>query len=84
LLRRALFRCQLEEGGFSTFREEGAKREYSWIKGRALKKKGKRPPLFESWARGKIRENEMSFLTGDVAASMIRLGNADDYRVKRA
>jgi len=85
-VRRAcdyIFRFQLEEGGFSTFREEGAKREYSWMKERALKK-GKEPPPFESWARGKIRENEMSCLTGNVAASMIRFGYADDDRVKRA
>lgn len=78
-----IFRFQLEEGGFSEFREEGAKREYNWIKERALKW-GKELPPFDIWAKEKIREYEMSCLTGNVAASLIRLGYAEDDRVKRA
>jgi len=78
-----IFRFQHEEGGFSTFGEEGAKREYRWVKERALKR-GKQLPPFEAWAREKIRENEMSCLTGNVAASLIRLGYAEDDRVRRA
>jgi len=78
-----IFRFQLEEGGFSTFREEGAKREYLWVKKRALERR-KKPPSFEIWAREKIRENEMSCLTGNLAASLIKLGYTSDKRVKRA
>jgi len=78
-----LFRFQLEEGGFSTFRGEGAKREYLWVKERALKR-GKEPPPFEAWAEAKIREYEMSCLTGNVAASLIKLGYAEDDKVRRA
>ncbi len=78
-----IFRFQLEEGGFSEFGEEGAKREYRWVKERALKR-GKEPPPFGAWAEEKIREYEMSCLTGNVAASLIRLGYAEDGRVRRA
>ncbi len=78
-----IFQFQLEEGGFSTLREEGAKREYMWVKKKALER-GKGTPAFEIWAEEKIRENEMSCLTGNVVASMIRLGYANDERVKRA
>jgi len=78
-----IFRFQLDEGGFSEFREEGAKREYHWVKEKALKQ-GKDFLPFEIWAKGKIREYEMSCLTGNVAASLIRLGYAEDDRVRKA
>ena len=78
-----IFRFQHEEEGFSTFREEGAKREYRWVKERALKRR-KEPPPFEGWAEEKIREYEMSCLTGNVATSLIKLGYAEDDRVRRA
>lgn len=78
-----IFRFQLEEGGFSEFREEGAKREYRWVKERTLKQ-GKEPPQFRSWAEEKIREYEMSCLTGNIVASLIRLGYAEDDRVRKA
>jgi len=78
-----IFQFQLEEGGFSTFREEGARSEYLWVKEKALKRRRELPP-FETWTKEKIRENEMSCLTGNVAASLIRLGYAKDARVRRA
>jgi len=78
-----VFRFQHEEGGFSTFREEGAKREYLWMKERASKR-GREAPQFEVWAKEKIREYELSCLTGNVAASLIKLGYAEDDRVRRA
>ncbi len=53
------------------------------MKERALKR-GKEPPPFGAWAKEKIREYEMSCLTGNVAASLIRLGYAEDGRVRRA
>jgi len=85
-VRRAcgyIFQFQLEDGGFTTFREEGAKREYQWMKKRLLEKE-REPPPFEAWAQEKIREYEMSCLTGNVAAALIRLGYASDGRVRRA
>ena len=78
-----IFRFQHKEGGFSTFREEGAKREYLWVKERASKRGGE-APQFEVWAKEKIREYEMSCLTGNVVASLIKLGYAEDDRVRRA
>jgi len=84
-VRRAseyIFQFQLGEGGFSTFKEEGARGEYIWVEKRALKR-GKDPPPFGAWAEEKIREYEMSCLTGNVAASLIRLGYLDDERVRR-
>jgi len=78
-----IFRFQLEEGGFSTFREEGAKREYVWAKKKALER-GKGIPPFDTWAEEKIREHEMSCLTGNVVASLIRLGYVTDDRVRKA
>ena len=76
-------RFQLEEGGFSAIGEKGVEREYSWLKNRSLKR-GKRPPLFKTWVEERIREYEMSCLTGNVAASLIRFGYASDARVKKA
>jgi len=78
-----IFLFQLDNGGFSTFKGEGAKREYLSVKGRALQR-GAEPPPFETWAEQKIHEYEMSCLTGNVAAAMIRLGYASDERVRKA
>ena len=47
-VRRAsgyIFQFQLEDGGFTTFREEGAKREYQWMKKRLLEKDREPLPL---------------------------------------
>ncbi|MFB0522921.1 MAG: hypothetical protein ACETV1_04060 [Candidatus Bathyarchaeia archaeon] len=46
--------------------------------------KDREPPPFEAWAQEKIREYEMSCLTGNVAAALIRLGYASDSRVRMA
>ena len=85
-VRRAceyIFRFQLEDDGFTTFKEEGAKREYQWMKKR-LREKGREPPPFEAWAQEKIQEYEMACLTGNVAAALIKLGYASDGRVRKA
>lgn len=74
---------QLANGGFTAFKEEGARREYVWVRKRMLEK-GRIPPSFEAWAKEKIRENEMSCLTGNVAVALIMLGYASDDRVGRA
>jgi len=78
-----IFNFQLEEGGFSVFREEGAKKEYNWIEKRA-KERGKKPPNPSQWISSRIREYEYSCLTGNIVAALIRLGYRDDPRVWRA
>ena len=78
-----IWRFQHEDGGFCIFKEEGARIEYGRLRERRLKRGGE-PPPFEEWAPGRIREFEMSCLTGNVAASLIRMGYADDERVRRA
>jgi len=85
-IRRAceyIYQFQHEEGGFTTFKEEGATKEYEWMKKRALQR-GKDIPPFELWAAEEIREHEMSCLTGNVALALMRLGYASDERVMRA
>ena len=78
-----IFQFQLKDGGFTTFKEEGAKKEYLWVREKMVERERK-PPLFEAWAKKKIREYEMSCLTGNVATALIRLGYASDDRVRRA
>jgi hypothetical protein len=74
---------QHEEGGFCSVKEAGALVEYEIRKERASKR-GKELPPFEEWAPGRIRESEMSCLTGNVAAALIRMGYAGDPRLRRA
>jgi len=78
-----IFQFQQADGGFTAFREAGAAREYHWVEERAVQR-GQAPPPFEPWAQKKMREYEMSCLTGNVAAALLRLGYADDDRVRRA
>jgi len=82
-----IFQFQLEEGGFSVFGKEGAKitlfQKYQWIK-KGNERNRKKLPQFDSWARQKIREYELSCLTGNVAVSLIRLGYRSDERVMKA
>ena len=78
-----IFQFQLADGGFSTFEEEGAKREYHWVEKR-MSSQGRESPNFKIWSKGTIREYEMSCLTGNIAASLIKLGYAEDERVRRA
>ena len=85
-VRRAydyILQFQHEEGGFTEFKEKGALKRYELARKRALQR-GKNIPPFEPWAEGKIREAELSCLTGNVALALIRLGYAEDGRVRRA
>jgi len=76
-------RFQMEDGGFTASCEAGLKGEYEWVCRQASKRK-KTPEPFETWAKGKIREEEMSCLTGNMAAALIRLGYTEDPRLRRA
>ncbi len=64
---------QHPEGGFVIYNEEGARREYEFLQKRNLKKK-KEYSDFEEWAPLKIKEMELSCLTGNVSLALIRLG----------
>jgi hypothetical protein len=74
---------QMDDGGFTACCEAGLASQYAWTCKQALKR-GKTPDPFETWAKAKIREEEMSCLTGNVAAALIRLGYAGDIRLRRA
>lgn len=78
-----VFKFQHEEGGFTIFSERGAMTEYLWKKGR-LETKGKNIATFEEWSKQIIRENELTCLTGNLVAAMLKLGYREDERIKRA
>ena len=78
-----IWRFQHEDGGFCSKDEEGARIDYEVVRAR-MSRRGETPPHFEKWASGKIKESEMSCLTGNVCASLIRMGYAGDPRVRRA
>lgn len=74
---------QHEEGGFGEFMEEGAKREYEYLRKRDLKHQKAYPPIDE-WVTARIREMELSCLTGNMALALIRLGYSEHRAVKDA
>jgi hypothetical protein len=78
-----IFKFQHEDGGFTIFKEEGVMREYLWWKNRQ-EKKGKPVPLFDNWSKQIIKENEITCLTGNLVASLFRLGYKEDSRIKKA
>ena len=81
-VRRAcenVFRFQLGEGGFSSYTPERASKEYKW-----LREKGKKLPPPNEWVPSLVFEHQYSCLTGNMAAALIRIGYADDPRVRKA
>jgi hypothetical protein len=74
---------QHREGGFVEFMEEGAKREYEYLSKRDLKHKKAYPPIDE-WVPARIREMELSCLTGNIVLALVRLGYLDHRAVKDA
>jgi hypothetical protein len=74
-----VFQFQLDEGGFSSYTQECAARDYEWYL-----KRGKKLSPFKEWAAALVSEHQYSCLTGNMAATLIRLGYNDDPRVKRA
>ncbi|MFW9976429.1 MAG: prenyltransferase/squalene oxidase repeat-containing protein, partial [Candidatus Thorarchaeota archaeon] len=78
-----ILRFQLQEGGFATFKEEGAKKEYEYLSKRNLMHK-KPYPQADEWIPARIREMELSCLTGNMALALIRLGYSDHRAVKDA
>jgi hypothetical protein len=74
-----IFQFQLEEGGFASQTCGTALREYNW-----LLKKGKKLPPYDQWASSIIFEQQLSCLTGNMVAALIRLGYENDSRVNKA
>jgi hypothetical protein len=74
---------QLTEGGFSSHTIQAALEEYDWMRSKiALKEKPASDA--DSWARSRVIEYEMSCLTGNVCASLLRMGYSSDARVLKA
>ena len=74
-----IFRFQHDDGGFTAETGKTARRQYDWHRQR-----GKKMPLFKEWVSSFIREQQLSCLTGNIVAALIRLGYADDSRLKKA
>jgi len=74
-----IFQFQLEEGGFSSYSHERALKEYE-----CLREKGKNLPSPNQWASSLVIEHQYSCLTGNMAAALIRIGYANDPRVRKA
>ena len=74
---------QHPEGGFTEYMEEGARRDYDYLRKRSLKRKKDYPP-FTEWAPEKIREMQLSCLTGNMSLALIRLGYLEHNVVKKA
>lgn len=73
-----VFQLQSSEGAFSSCTFEQGLEEYKF----ALKK-GKRLPSPKDYVVSLIHEHQYSCLTGNMAAALIRIGYAEDPRVKR-
>jgi hypothetical protein len=74
-----VFQFQLDEGGFSSYTPERALKEYEW-----LREKGKKLPSPKEWVSAIVFEHQYSCLTGNMAVALIRIGYANDSRVRRA
>jgi hypothetical protein len=74
-----IFRFQHDEGGFSSDSAEKASMEYEYrlSKGRTL------PPK-SVFVSSLVYESQLTCLTGNMAAALIRLGYEDDSHVKKA
>ena len=74
-----VFQFQLDSGGFSSYTPKQALKEYE-----LLREKGKKLPTPNQWASAIVFEHQYSCLTGNVAAALIRIGYANDPRVRKA
>jgi hypothetical protein len=74
-----IFQFQLGGGGFSSYTPEQALKEYE-----SLREKGKKLPSRKEWISSIVFEHQYSCLTGNMAAALIRMGYANDPRVRKA
>jgi hypothetical protein len=77
-----IFQFQLEDGGFSIWNEISAE-EYFKKEKKSQKQIGTIPDN-EEWIRENIKSGELSCLTGNVCAALLRFGYVDDVRVQSA
>jgi len=81
-VRRAcehIFQFQHDEGGFSMYSLEQARREYE-----SLRQRGRKLPPANEWASALVYEHQYSCLTGNIAAALVRMGYKDDAKVDKA
>jgi hypothetical protein len=78
-----ILKFQHPEGGFVEFMERGSKKEYEFVRKKNLAKKKPVVP-FDDWAPAKIREMQLSCLTGNVVLALMRLGYSDHKSVADA
>ena len=74
-----IFQFQLDEGGFACETQETALKEYEW-----RLKRGRKLPPRDEWVSSIIFEQQLSCLTGNMVAALIRIGYEEDSRVNRA
>jgi hypothetical protein len=74
-----IFQFQSNEGGFYSQTQETLMREYYW-----RLRKGRKLPSPDEWTSSILHEQQLSCLTGNMAAALIRLGYENDSRVKKA
>ena len=74
-----VFKYQHEEGGFVSHTSQNLVKQYNW-----RIRKNKKMPDFNVWVKDALRQQQLSCLTGNVCAALIRLGYQDDVRVKKA
>jgi len=74
-----ILQFQLKEGGFTSQTRETALKEYEW-----RLKKGRKLPSRDEWTTTITFEQQLSCLTGNMIAALIRLGYENDSRVKKA
>lgn len=74
-----IFNFQLNEGGFTSETRKKALKKYN----RYLER-GRKIPSLGEWVSSYVFEGQLSCLTGNMVAALIRLGYDNDYRVKKA
>jgi hypothetical protein len=74
-----LFQFQHGAGGFTSHSRNSALREYEY-----LRQRGKKLPSQREFVSSLVFQEQLSCFTGNMAAALIRLGYADDLRVKKA
>lgn len=74
-----IFQFQLKDGGFTSQTSENVSKEYD-----LRLRKGRQLPPREEWVSTIVHEQQLSCLTGNMVAALVRLGYAADTRVKRA
>jgi hypothetical protein len=74
-----IFQFQHDDGGFSSESINSASREYEY-----RRRKNKRLPSQKEFESSLIFESQLSCLTGNVVSALIRMGYADDPKVKKA